>query len=454
MPDASSGRYQSKLFNFFHQQSRRLGEKFERTFRHLQVASSWSLEALLFPLFSLFQEAIDSAGKQLPSKAQESRLQLKENLTPPASDSAIEHTLKSVNKITYNKQQLLVQGIASDLLNRNLVLVSTENEILEILSPQQQAKLQDRIVEEVANYWRYWRLGPEKDETELLSEIAPEKDETELLSEIDRLLSEMTGDNQENILELPPENLPEKHEGIFAFLDSAIALVESHAIQPASEVTLTVKKHSYQVIQVVQTQLNILIYGKQQIDADKSDIQISVLISQALDYFFGTGNKKELSVSNLRKSFPKKPQFLSQDFADTWLSPGDLFGEPETNIAKSLPTSSENLVNNYQNFLQPGKPGGGLAKKEKTTRDLSAKTKKSGKITAEKTTKTSIAKSGIDSNTKIEAKPDWIETQATSVGYEKHPLEQILEWLDRLLLKLEELFVRIFKSLQQLWQGK
>ncbi len=441
MPDASSGRYQSKLFNFFHQQSRRLGEKFERTFRHLQVASSWSLEALLFPIFTLFQKAIDSAGRQLQPKEQQSRLQLQENLTPPASDSAIEHVLKSADKITYNKQQVLVQGIASHLANRNLVLVSTENEILEILSPQQQAKLQDRIVEEVANYWRFWRL-------------APEKDETELLSEIDRLLNKISGTDRENTPELPPENLAEKHEGVFAFLDSAIAVVESHAIQPASEATLTLQKHSYQVIQVVQTQLNILIYGKQEIDTDKSDIQISVLISQALDYFFGTGNKKQLSVSNSPKSFAEKTQLLSQDFADAWLSPGDLFGEAETDIPKALTTSPENLVNNYQNFLQPGKPGGGLAKKQKTTRDLSTKTKKSGKIIAEKTTKTSIARSEIDSNTQIEAKPDWIETQATSAGYEKHPLEQILEWLDRLLLNLEELFVRIFKSLQQLWQGK
>jgi hypothetical protein len=441
MPSASSGRYQSRLFNFFHQQSRRLGEKFERTFRHLQVASSWSLEALLFPIFSLFQEGIDSAGRQLQPKEQQSRLQLQENLTPPASDSAIEHILKSADKITYNKQQILVQGIASDLVNRNLVLVSTENEILEILSPQQQAKLQDRIIQEVANYWRYWRL-------------APEKDETELLSEIDRLLNKMSRDNQENIQELPPGNLPEKHEGIFAFLDSAIAHVESHAIQPASEATVTLQKHSFQVIKVVQTQLNIFIYGKQQIDVDKSDIPIFVLISQALNYFFGTGNKKQLSVYNSPKPFPNKTQLLSQDFADTWLSPGDLFGEPETDIAKPLPSLKENLVNNYQNFLQPGKPGGELAKKEKTTSNLSAKPKKSGKITAKKTTKASIARSGINSNTEIEAKPDWIETQATSVGYEKHPLEQILEWLDRLLLKLEELFVRIFKSLQQLCQGK
>jgi hypothetical protein len=441
MPDASSGRYQSKLFNFFHQQSRRLGEKFERTFRHLQVASSWSLEALLFPIFTLFQKTVDSAGKQLQPKKQQSRLQLQENLTPPASDSAIEYVLKSADKISYNKQQVLVQGIASDLANRNLVLVSTENKILEILSPQQQAKLQDRIVEEVANYWRFWRL-------------APEKDETELLSEIDRLLNKMSGTDRENTPELPPENLSEKHEGIFEFLDSAIALVESHAIEPASEATLTLQKHSYQVIQVVQSHLNILIYGKQEIDTDKSDIQISVLISQALDYFFGTGNKKQLSVSNSPKSFAEKSQLLSQNFADAWLSPGDLFGEPETDIPKALTTSPENLVNNYQKFLQPGKTGGELAEKKKTTRDLSTKTKKSGKIIAEKTTKSSIARSEINSNTQIEAKPDWIETQATSVGYEKHPLEQILEWLDRLLLNLEELFVRIFKSLQQLWQGK
>jgi hypothetical protein len=45
----------------------------------------------------------------------------------------------------------------------------------------------------------------------------------------------------------------------------------------------------------------------------------------------------------------------------------------------------------------------------------------------------------------MEAKPDWIETQATPSGYVKHPLEQVLGWLDSVMLWLEELVVKIWR---------
>ncbi|MCJ8283104.1 MAG: hypothetical protein MJK14_25695 [Rivularia sp. ALOHA_DT_140] len=76
MSSASKGRYQSRLFNFFHKQSRRFSEGFGRSLRQLQVATSWSLEALSKSIYLLLQKAADSAGTQLPGTAGESRLQL------------------------------------------------------------------------------------------------------------------------------------------------------------------------------------------------------------------------------------------------------------------------------------------------------------------------------------------------------------------------------------------
>ena len=55
------------------------------------------------------------------------------------------------------------------------------------------------------------------------------------------------------------------------------------------------------------------------------------------------------------------------------------------------------------------------------------------------------------SNT-VEAKPDWIEITAKSLGYEKHPLERILQWLDRIMVLLEDIFMRILDFLHQLWR--
>ena len=48
-------------------------------------------------------------------------------------------------------------------------------------------------------------------------------------------------------------------------------------------------------------------------------------------------------------------------------------------------------------------------------------------------------------------KPEFVEIRATSVRYEKHILETILEWLDNLMLWLEDKFVRILKLIQQIF---
>jgi len=53
-------------------------------------------------------------------------------------------------------------------------------------------------------------------------------------------------------------------------------------------------------------------------------------------------------------------------------------------------------------------------------------------------------------NDSFERGEDWIETQATPTGYIKHPLEQILEWLDRAMFWIEELFVKVWRWWQRL----
>lgn len=50
--------------------------------------------------------------------------------------------------------RLRIQGVASQLASRELVLVTLGNQILDILSPRQQQQLQARIVWEIADYWQ------------------------------------------------------------------------------------------------------------------------------------------------------------------------------------------------------------------------------------------------------------------------------------------------------------
>ncbi|MBW4454015.1 MAG: hypothetical protein KME55_15595 [Nostoc indistinguendum CM1-VF10] len=549
MSSGSSGRYQSRLFNFVHQQSRRVTQQWEHTFRHLQVATKWGVEVLLYPVYLLFQ-ASESSGKTLQTKEPQTRLKLQPNDTDfqpeiPNVDSPIQHILEAVKylssdeaastpaktverfkplaflevfrlklvnnnstnnasltqstNITENKvgnlnllqldnalkQHLaVVRGIATDLRNRSLVLVTADNEILDILTPQQQAELEDRIINEVANYWQHWRLI-----------IA--KKETELLPQIDRLLAKLTDGNTTKIPALA-EGIPKyllNTDGLLAFLDITVAKLESNALLPVQE-------RSQEIVQVAQTQLNIFLYGKEQLAAkgeiattadglETHTLNLQALIEAALNYFFGVGNRKTLEPTNsnehlsskilpsrLRKALSKSRQLKKQDLAaDPWLTWNDLFGDTETVTDKPItlyqktnPALTSSLSVKYfpQNNLTVKQPkiGSGLVRKKQSTSNLTSSQKTSQKVISAKQTETRISqtKSEIrkgeilhqqfDRSSQVEAQPDWIETKATSTGYEKHPLEQLLEWVDYVMLWLEERFVKIFQSLRQMWQGK
>ncbi|MBX9255219.1 hypothetical protein H1Q63_14935 [Desmonostoc muscorum CCALA 125] len=549
MSSGSSGRYQSRLFNFVHQQSRRLTQQWEYTFRHLQVATKWGVELLLYPVYLLLQPS-ESDAKTLHTKEPQSRLNLPSNDTDfqpeidLSVDTPIENVLETVyylssqeaiatpektsqpfnplgflgffwqksipqnftNNIniihsstitdnsaasiessqpenTLKRHLAVVRGIATNLLNRNLVLVTAENEILDILTPQQQAKLEDRIISEIANYWQYWRL-------------AEAKKEKELLPKIDSLLAKLTGKDTAKISILAQgisNNLVDSSK-LFTFLDVAIAKVESNALIP-------VQQRSQEIVQTAQTQLHIFLYGKEQLTA-KGEIAVNpdnlethtlnfqALIEAALNYFFGVGTRKTLESTTAdeqsgrvlfhrpKKALSESRKLQNQDLIDDpWLGWGDLFGDTETLADKPI-TLSENTTPALASSLSAGlswpknlslqqpKVKSDLVQIKKTTRHLASIPKTSAKVTSVKQTEGIISQYNSENHkgeifqqqfyqsTEVEAQPDWIETKVTATGYEKHPLEKVLEWLDFVMLWLEDMFVKIFQSLQRVWQGK
>ncbi|BAY12553.1 hypothetical protein [Calothrix sp. NIES-2098] len=525
MPSGSSGRYQSKIFNFVHQQSRRLTEQLGQTMRYVQVATKWGVGVLLYPVYRLLQLS-ESANKTLYTKEPQTRLQL-EAETPPDVDAPIVNVLETVKNfplaeaaipssksvatpanpwalleslwlkfvshkssnqsssspsLTISANPLeslnpspiypMVQGIATNLEKRNLLLIAADNEILDILTPQQQAKLEDLIISEVAQYWRYWRL-------------LEAKKETNLMPEIERLLTKLTGGKPEQTPALNPSSVTEevsesnylsKYPGALTLLDAAVANLESNALVP-------IKQRSREIIQVAQTQFSIFLYGKEQLAArgkiqvnneglETQKLNIPALIEAALNYFFGVGNGKKLdtreSATKLpgkRLPLPNRRQLNNEIItADPWLTWGDLFGNAE-NIEEQLVTPSPNTNSvidsslsttpaaskRHQKFLQIPQLNLGLVKKKKSPRNLSSTKKKSGKVTSAQSTSSRVSQPSSNSKTgeisqrypsnQLEAKPDWIETKATLIGYEKHIIEQILELLDSIILWLETIFL-------------
>ncbi|WP_193194728.1 hypothetical protein [Nostoc sp. MG11] len=542
MSSGSSGHYQSRLFNFVHQQSRRVTEKWENTFRHLQVATKWGVETLIYSVYLLFQSS-ESDGKTLHTKEPQTRLKLQPNDTDLSAethltvDTPIQHVLGAIENLSSqeltatsstahlnplaflgtlwgkaihhepttnaNPSQSLtisdnsagslipsqsknalkhhlpvVRGIATNLLNRNLVLVTANNEILDILTSQQQSKLEDKIISEVANYWYSLRL-------------AKAKKEKVLLPEIDRLLAKLTGKSTSKILSLPEGtskdlNLINKSR-LLKFLDASVAKLEENAV-------VLVQQRSREIIQVAQTQLNIFLYGKERLAArgeiavnadglESHTLNFQALIEAALNYFFGVsagknlesnGNVRQLQnkpLSHRLKTLPKSPQLHNHDLlTDPWLKLSDLFGESKT-VADKPVTVTHRLNPVLASSVSPEMPvskkvvPSKSVQKKKPSHNLTSTQKTSGKIISANQTQSSVSQSKSDTRkedvfqqlrqgTQIEAKPDWIETTATLMGYEKHPLEQLLEWLDSFMLWLEDIFVKIFHVLQRLWRGK
>jgi hypothetical protein len=210
MSSGSPGRYQSRLFNFLNRQSRRLTDQYDRTVRHLKVAAVWGTQILLYPVYLVVQAAL-SAGRQISCAAQAGWSPLKAFTSsqppepPPAADTPIQQVLSEVNTLKLNVGRLtqelkvessednpqpanlqpatasnlqpatptdlskttqesseehwMIQGVASLLATHTLVLVTVQNQILDILTPQQQKKLASKISWEMANLRRQWRIA-------------------------------------------------------------------------------------------------------------------------------------------------------------------------------------------------------------------------------------------------------------------------------------------------------
>ncbi|MTJ10312.1 hypothetical protein [Anabaena sp. UHCC 0204] len=440
MSSGSSNRYQSKLFNFVYQHTRRLTQTLENTFKNLQVATQVSVGSLLYPLYQLLQQ--NETAKQLQSA------------TPPPTDAPIQHILDIVKNLppgeadiatsakttpftflgslwekvfpkqnsqtpenTLQQHIPTVQGIATELQTRNLVLVSADNRIFDVFTPQQNTKLADRINSEISEY-RY--------SLQLIGH-----QQKELLPEIDRLLNKLT-DEDSTIARKSLLN-PIK---LFGFLDKLVANLETTALVP-------VQQRSQEIVNNFSKPFSDLTVNNDNIESHKTNI--SDLIAAAINYFFGGRNNYQIGSNPTAEKLPKKYDYqksfapnqlnINDSLGDTWLTWNDLFGETNINIDEEI---VEKSVNNDATRLQ-GRQWGLPSDRIKIGQNPhQPKNKEFNSQTSQ----------GFD------FKPDWIDISATSLGYEKHPLEQILEWLDATILWIEQIFTNMLYFFRGLLFGR
>jgi hypothetical protein len=605
---SSPGRYQSRLFNFVNRQVRSVVDQGDRAVRQVKVAAIWGVQILLYPVYLMVQTT-RLAGRQIFTAAQTGWKPLQaekpaEEPTPPTVDTPIERLLEAVDSwvslpeakellrlageaplvaVTAevssglvaateglvepsstqssqiakasNLTNSIVQGVASLLTTRTLVLVSTQNQILDILTPQQQQTLTSRISWELADFWRYRRLEQASKPTIMARSLAAE-DRPQLFPIVSLFWQVMawvqTGSiaiaanlfQESKLLAAPQphpsqplqasnslQTLPSSEvltpqlpaTRALVFLDQRVAELESHQLVQVSEFTGVVSGRTVTLLHQVQERFLTLKGGLESSEHSQTDTwRIQGVIRAAVDYFFGRrsvavsgtgyqdtaipGNAPSAGDRLLGRSFGSTPELAAASEADDpWLTWGDLFEAtdapanahgftPSLEIAQlpdtpasEAPMLSGNSIGGFfkryfQRKKQPLSPKFTTAKLVKTPKDTT-------EITYTQTTATPSAKvaprqhKGNERNSDrqkptralgknsdqaiaaasspsqnddstltpaastadFEHTPDWIETQATSTGYVKHPLELLLGWLDRAMLWLEELFVKTWR---------
>ena len=612
MSSGSPGRYQSRLFNFLNRQSRRLTDQYDRTVRHLKVAAVWGTQILLYPVYLVVQAAL-SAGRQISCAAQAGWSPLKAFTSsqppepPPAADTPIQQVLSEVNTLKLNVGRLtqelkvessednpqpvtsanlqpatptdlskttqesseehwMIQGVASLLATHTLVLVTVQNQILDILTPQQQKKLASKISWEMANLRRQWRIA-QASEHQFIQRLSgldqprvfpPVRLFWNLMAWIQtspvaiaaNLFQESTlvrcgelkveGSNFQ-LSNFQPSNFQPSTpvKGTLAFLDRTVAELESHQLVPGSEVVIVLRdsfgSRIEKLLQQVRSQSITSGDTASSPEASRTNtFRIQALIYAAIDYFFGrrrsdlpdTGSQEQTTIlanqqgeahqlsggystARLPVAQTSNLELADASESDPWLTSSDLFGNSEALGSAQNPKSPAQLPEGF-NSKTPVKPGNSVlgvvkrylsfkqppgklsapttgkltveppkfvlqtpthrtdkvalprqtqdgqkitAPRKRKTQPPNAVVARSTSISPAKTETTAITTpSSPSQNTNLEPAPDWIETPATPSGYVKHPLEQLLEGVDVVMLCVEELVLKLWRWLQQLWR--
>jgi hypothetical protein len=244
--------YQSRVFTFITKRSNRLKDTCVRGLRHLKVAVVWTGQILLYPL-QLLAQTTKIFAPQLPPPS------LQKSLPQPVAEINIEQALDlileagypilfqrgSANEIADNTSLTVdeslfvdenlwdnqhwkiaiadreiscdsnnsrqvkptrstIRGLSSLLIDRQIVLVTAENELLNILTTAQQHDIRRRIGLDLAITWHQWRMDKALDNFS----SAPLAADRELLltNNIHEQWFAIDGENQSDPM-LLPQNL-------------------------------------------------------------------------------------------------------------------------------------------------------------------------------------------------------------------------------------------------------
>ncbi|WP_204151101.1 hypothetical protein [Leptolyngbya sp. CCY15150] len=411
----TTGPYQSRILNQLTQNYRRLRDDLQLNWRKSAVAMVWGVQVLLYP-FYVATQTTRVLGRQLRQTVRRVLPQLGTSSPPPTADTPLQATLRSLPSLDlpaiweddlelpsdpaqaipdpaavpephpprlqnwlrslisrfkpaaplalpagrlYLQQgetTQVIQGLACQVTSQALVLVGSENSVVDCLTPEQQTRLQHRMVLALADYYHQQRI------------YAPPTQGLALPMTDDRVLPPMRWMNQ-----------------AIAWMQTGPVAIAANLFQEAQALPeRRIPRPQRSPWQTLRTFWNP---------------ETSALV-------------------------PTNP---TPDPAASW---GLRYEDWETH-GPTAPTAriAPGWITPYQ-ALQPTQPSPAPLQ---TQQPASLHTDAPASPDSPAESLIYSQPSGVDPG-----EPDWIETDALVMGYVKHPLEQVLEWLDLSMVWLEE----------------
>ena len=527
----TSGRYQSRFLSFFSQQSLRLQDQSGQFWRQAKLAAVWGVQIFLYPLYAAFQTS-RLATKQLKHSVKQALPQVRAAMkrstqateeTPlPSTDTPIRKTLEQVqafeislpaNQISLlpalsnpvalleTKQQgekhrgagrrgkkkhrareqhasapithppspsLKVRGVATLLNSRQLVLVTIDNHLLDILTADQQTQLQRRMVWELADLHRERRLRGQEHlpaqplwvssflplPRERTYAIPPVRWFYQLMAWEQRgAIAAATNLFQESQLqESQLARLPARPQAVLPGADRPLrsaqlnwsslgewsqAFVGNQQNLPGNPLlswlqtrVATLMQLPEQIIQALTQETAIVPYNTPASTPDRTP-QFSV-----------DGTQPWLTMESLfsrsADQAPSEPHGASWELFDT----AAIEAATKARLAKLQQAEAEA----NQNQLVWAKSTE-VTQWQQAERSVVPSTATASALMVAPLSETQLSTS-TEPEAAIEFNSTWIEAQVTTVGYVKHPLEQLLEWLDRGMFWVEEKLATVWNWLR------
>lgn len=451
-----SGKYQSRVFTFISKSTDRLKDTCAEGLRHIRVAVVWTGQILLYPL-QLLAQKIGNFPPQLPPPPPQI------SLPHPASDIDIEQALDLVvaagysieiaasSTITFDDWSIvdesignpahelvanqshaatdnsrtssqvratkpIVRGLSSLLSDRQLVLVTTENELLDLLTIPQQQEIRRRIGLDIAIAWHQWRAD----------KMSATQSTPQISSDRQVLLNGETDDRW-------------------------LAIEGTNSLDPALLLTGEVELRSQDTRSpTLRDRFQNWWHNFATVQPEPSPTTSDILKLPATKYPFTPQPPRNRFID-----LPQLPPILDPQHQS---SPANL---TLNNLGRFKPNWLKNWSNYYRDYLhipaetelqivhQPAEfklePIAPQPQKIRYT-ELAQNQPVSLKAQV-KTRQRNSSEISLQVERELEHFPDWIEADSELIGYSRSPLARLLAWLDRVMLAIENWSIEIWETI-------